>query len=315
MDEKRYYLSGASPLTVSADHAERLLALRDGECALLYLFVLRSGGALSVADAAGALGRSEETVRAAADRLRRAGLLSPDGGRPLPPADELPEYDAGDIVRRSREDLSFKALVAEARRVLGHDLSGADLKTLFGIYDRLGLPGDVIMLLINHCAERLRARYGEGRLPTMRTVEKEAFRWADRELFTVERAESYIAESDRREEAGQKLRRTLGISDRALTSSERRYMDEWLAMGFSAETLAVAYDRTVIGTGRLAWAYMDRIVRSWYEKGLFTPEDIEKGDARPARRTKDNSRREGAPAARGDDAERLAQMLNVNEVK
>ena len=172
------------------------------------------------------------------------------------------------------------------------------------------------MLLINHCAERLRRRYGEGRLPTMHTVEKEAFRWANRGIFTAERAESYIAETDRRERESEKIRRALQITDHVPTATERKYIDEWLAMGYSDEALAVAYDRTVISTGRLTWAYMDKIVRSWYEKGLFTPEEIEKGDARPARRTKDARDKAGpGRSARGDDAARLAEMLNVEEVK
>ena len=315
MDDNRYYLSGAAALSLSADHAERLLALRDGDCALLYLHLLRSGGALDVERAAAQLGRSADDVRAAAAKLDRAGLLS-RRETPLPPPDVLPEYSAQEIARRSREDLSFRALVAEARRVLGHDLSGADLKTLFGIYDRLGMPGDVIMLLINHCAATLKRRYGEGRLPSMHMVEKEAYRWANREILTAEQAESFIAESDRLELESERVRRALQITGHAPTPSERKYIEGWLAMGYSSEALALAYDRTVINTGKLTWAYMDTIVRSWYEKGLFTPEAIEKGDVRPARRTKP-VREQDRPAAstRGDDAERLAELLHVNEVK
>ena len=76
---------------------------------------------------------------------------------------------------------------------MGHALSGADMKTLFGIYDRLGMPSEVIMLLINHVADRLRRRYGEGRLPTMHAVQQEAFRWAREEIFTAEQAEEVCA--------------------------------------------------------------------------------------------------------------------------
>ena len=315
MEEKNDHLNirSAPALSIPPEDAEKLLALNDGDAALLYLCILRSGGALDVARAAGELRRTEAAVRASAAVLSRAGLLSRAEEKPLPPPEELPEYDARDILRRSSTDSAFKALVGEAQRVMGHALSGADLKTLFGIYDRLGMSGEVIMLLINHCAARLKKRYGEGRLPTMHAVEKEAFRWARQEICTLPQAEDYIAQAERREEEEEKLLRILQINGRAPTATERRYLDSWLSMGFSSEALEIAYDRTVVRAGKLAWAYMDRIVRSWQEKGLFTPEDIEKGDSRPGGRKKPQPA--AASVSGGDDAARLERILNIGDAK
>ena len=147
----------------------------------------------------------------------------------------------------------------------------------------------------------------------MHAVEKEAFRWANREIFTVQQAESYIAETDRREQEEAKVRRLLQISDRRPTTTERGYIDKWLTMGYGCDTLALAYDRTVVKTGRLTWAYMDKIVSSWAEQGLRTVEEIEKGDARPAPRRKGPSRSREETPAQGDDAKRLAQKLGIKE--
>ena len=313
MEEKKYHLNlHTAALTVPAEHTEKLLSLGDGDAALLYLYILRSGGSLDTEKAAADLKRTPDAIRVSALALDRAGLFA---GRetPLPPPEELPEYTTQDVLARSKEDQAFKALIAECQRVMGHSLSGADLKTLFGIYDRLGMGGEVIMLLINHCAGRLKKRYGEGRLPTMHAVEKEAFRWVNREIFTVQQAESYIAETDRREQEEAKVRRLLQISDRRPTTTERGYIDKWLTMGYGCDTLALAYDRTVVKTGRLTWAYMDKIVSSWAEQGLRTVEEIEKGDARPALRRKGPSRSREETPAQGDDAKRLAQKLGIKE--
>lgn len=312
MDEKKYQLNiRSASLSVPTEHAELLLALGDGDAVLLYLYILRSGGSLDEEKAAADLKRTPAAIRVAALALDRAGLFA---GReaPLPPPEELPEYTAQDILARSKEDQAFKALIDECQRVMGHTLSGADLKTLFGIYDRLGLSGEVILLLINYCAERLKKRYGEGRLPTMHAVEKEAFRWANREIATVRQAESYIAEADRREQEEAGVRHLLQISDRRPTTTERGYIDKWLSMGYGCDTLALAYDRTVVKTGRLNWAYMDKIVSSWAEQGLHTVEDIEKGDVRPSGRKGGQSPRRKAPE-RGDDLERLERILNIKE--
>lgn len=309
MDEKRYRLPGAPVFSVPAADAERLVALGDGEAALLYIYILQCGGELSVSRAAKALNRSEEDIRRSVARLGRAGILSESETKLPLPADELPQYTAGDIVRRSREDSTFQTLVAEAQQVLGHGLSTPDLKTLFGIYDRLGMGPDVIMLLLHHCAAKIRKRYGEGRLPTMRAVEKEAYYWANREILTLEQAEEYLATLSRREQESFRVREALGVQHRDLTPTEQKYLDSWLEMGYSADALAIAYDRTMVSTGKLAWAYMNKIVTDWYSKGIFTPEDVEKKDSRTRKKPAASSTQtEFIPG--GDDLDRAERMLN-----
>ena len=310
MDNKRYRLPGTPVFSVPAADAERLVALGDGDAALLYIYIVQSGGELSVSRAAKALGRSEEDIHRAVARLGRAGILSESSSPLTPPADETPEYTAGDILRRSREDTGFQALVLEAQQVLGHGLSTADLKTLFGIYDRLGMGTDVIMLLFHHCADKIRKRYGEGRLPTMRAIEKEAYYWANREILTMEQAEEYLGTLSRREQESYRVREALGVQHRELTPTERKYLDSWLELGYSAEALAIAYDRTMVSTGKLAWAYMNKIVLDWYNKGLFTPEEIEKGDGRGRKKPAAAPAHSGTRPAGGDDLDRLGEMLN-----
>ena len=309
MDEKRYRIQGTRTLSLPAEDAEKLLSLGDGECALLYLYILRCGGTLNVSAAARALSRNQEQIRAAAQRLSGAGLLTASESGALPAGDELPDYPVEDIIRRSNEDTAFRALVGECQRILGHTLSRPDLTTLFGIYDRLGMSVETILLLINHCADKLRRRYGEGRLPTMRTIEKEAFYWANREILTPERAEEYLAAAARREEETEKIRHALSLTGRELTPTERRYIESWLSMGYGADALSIAYDRTVVGTGKLAWAYMDKIVKSWYEKKFFTAEQIEKGDSRAPQRTAAKTQESAPRRPGGDDLNRLEDIL------
>ena len=315
MDEKKYKLNTSAGLLLRAEDLDGLLRLGDGNCALLYLWLLRSGGTLDEGEAVRALHLTQSALRAALERLRQNGLLGEGTGseKPLPPPDELPEYRSEDVVRRSREDPAFQALVREAQAKLGHTLSTADLKKLFGIYDYLGLPCDVIMLLINRCAESIRKRYGETRLPTMYAIEKEAQTWCRMEILTLEQAEEFILREDQREERSERLRRMLQIRDRQPTSNERRYMNEWLDMDFPDETLELAYERTIEGTGKLAWKYMDAILRSWRDKGLRTPEEIEKGDRRPQGRKPRTKGGESAAVWSGDDLDRAERLLDHKE--
>ena len=165
-------------------------------------------------------------------------------------------------MRRTKADSGFRDVLAECERVLGHTLSGADTRTLFGIYDYLGLPTDVIMVLLHHCAEECRRRYGPGRVPTMRQIEKEAYIWVNREIMTLEQAEEYIRSREEMREGTEQLRRSFGIRDRQLSPTERKYIEGWFALGFGVEAIELAYDRTVTNTGSLKWSYMDKIIRS-----------------------------------------------------
>lgn len=305
MDDAKLKLNPAAVLAVPADMADALIAAGDGDAALLCLYMLRRGGELNEAVAAQRLGMSSSRMHAAVHTLRRLGLLS--GGEKAPtPAPELPEYEARDVVRRSAEDPQFQALLTDVQNALGRVLTSADIKSLFGIYDDLALPPEVILLLVNYCKEENAARYGGEKRLGFAFIEKVAYTWFDREIVTHEQADEWIGEYTRRKSLMGQLQRELGIQDRRLTPTERKYIDGWLELGFGVEALALAADRTITNTGGLRWKYMDSIVRSWHEKGLHTVEEIERGDRKPDRTGKYGSSAPSVPTQ--EDVKTLAQL-------
>lgn len=267
--------------------ADRLISAHDGDVALLYIYRLRNGSG-SDEQAAHDLCRTAAEIAAAAEKLDRMGLGSstPAPAAPkLAPAAQLPQYSSREIVRRSKEDGVFSGVVAQAQTLLGRTLSGADMMTLFGIYDYLAMPPELIMELMTFCVETYREKYGEGRLPSMRSIEKEAYVWANREILTFEQAEEYIRQSRARREDTARIAAALNIRGRELTATEKKYIGAWLEMGFGEDAIAEAYDRTVTNTGALKWSYMDKIVCTWHSKGLHTAAQIEEKDPRRTRST------------------------------
>ncbi len=264
--------------------ADKLIAAHDGNVALLYIWMCRCGS-FNAERAARELCLTLSEVNSAYEKLCRLELFEEKTAvkEPLPlPAEELPQYTSEDIIRRSETDSGFRAVLNEAQRKLGRVLSTSDIKTLFGIYDFLALPPDVIFMLLTYCIDSFKAKYGSGRLPSMRSIEKEAYSWANKEILTLEQAEEYIKKAaERRSKLGE-VKSALGITGRQLTATEAKYVNSWLDMGFDCSTLAVAYDRTVTNTGALKWGYMNKIVTSWHEKGLHSIEDVEQNDTRPS---------------------------------
>ena len=288
---------------------DKLIAAHDGDTALLWLWLCRSG-VYNGDRAAEELCRTLGEMDRAYEKLCRMGLypITPDRKEaPSSPAEELPQYTVNDVLRRSSEDGSFKAVLQEAERVLGRSLSSPDMKILFGIYDYLALPTEVIFVLLNYCTELYRQKYGPGRLPSMRSIEKEAYSWANNEILTLEQAEEFIEESRSRRSRAEEIKAALGIRGRELTPTERKYVFSWLDMGFSVDALSVAYDRTVTNTGSLKRNYMNKIVSSWHQKGIHTVQEIEEKDRRtptPAKNTEPN-----APASQAE----LARLRSIYE--
>ncbi|MBQ7692035.1 MAG: DnaD domain protein [Oscillospiraceae bacterium] len=270
---------GSDRFTVSADELSRLVAAHDGDVALLWLYRLLHGSD-GTEEAARALCRTRAEMEAAREKLRRMEKNNaPAPAEKLPPPDETPEYTAKDIAVRSREDPRFASLVTEAQRALGRILSSSDLKKLFGLYDYLALPPEVIMMLLNYCVSTAPA----GNPPSMRLIEKEGYVWANREILTLEQAEEYIESSRRRKDQISRAAQILGISGRPLVATETKYLSEWLDMGFGEELLALAYDRTLTNTGSLKWSYMNGILKSWHEKGPHTEAEVRDRDTRKAK--------------------------------
>ena len=304
---------------ISASAADRLIAAHDGDVALLYIYMARTGR-WDPEQAARDLCRTMRQVTEAEEKLRRMGLIPGAGTsqpgtpvhsavQPLPPApaESLPEYRAEDIVRRSREDGTFAAIVDEAAKVIGRSLSSSDMKLLFGVYDYLALPPEVIFMLLNYCAELYADKYGPSRRPTAKAIEKEAYVWANQEILTLEQADEYIQrQKDRRSEAG-RVKAAIGIRDRELSMTEGRYVASWLDMGFGVEAISVAYDRTVTNTGGLKWGYMNKILQSWHEAGIHSVDEIEAKDSR--RRRPEPSGAPQAPAGQ-IDMDQLRSILN-----
>ena len=291
-------------VTVTAQAAKRLLERGDGDAALLYLALLRHHGNAAPRSLAGELRWDRLRIEAAEKTLRELGLVAPAAeDLPPEPADERPSSGREDIAVRLEKSGEFRTLTAEVERKLGKKLTTPDIGVLLGLQDYLGLPGDVIYLLVCHCAERVQRRFGPGRRPGMKQIEKEGYAWARMGIDTQAEAAAYLKKYAERQEALPRYMRALQLGDRLPSASEEKYLVSWQEMGFSSEAVALAYDKTVLKCHELKWPYCNGILKRWHEAGLHTVEEIQAGD-RPA------VRRQEQPARNGDELRKYVQDLH-----
>ena len=262
---------------LDAGEVRKLLGAASGDGALLYIY-LKTGN--SPADAAQALNLTPARCSCAMATLRQLGLWQEEKQVKIP-VGERPVYSEHDVLAADSGDVEFKSLRGEVERLLGRNLNTEELKILLGFILYLGLPGDVISVLICYCKERARQR-GSLRNPSLRTIEKEAYAWAEAGIDNLEEAAAFIQTQNVRNTRLHRLKEQLQIRGRNLTAAEERYAVSWLEMGFEDEAVALAYERTCLNTCNMNWAYMNRILQRWHEVGLHTLQAIQSGDKKPA---------------------------------
>ena len=263
-------------VTISQSDMRRLLSAASPDAAMLYLYI-KSGNALDTAPEA--LGLNDTRLECAAATLRQLGLWTE--AKPMPMYGEKPNYTEQDVLRAVGSDNAFHNLLGEVQRRLGRTLTTEELKILLGLVRYLGLPEDVICVLVTYCIDRARQR-GNLRNPSLRAIEKEGYAWAERGIDTLPAAAAFIHSQNLYFSRLGQLQRMLQIRGRSLTAAEEKYAHAWLEMGFEEDALQLAYERTCLNTGGLNWAYMNKILLRWKDAGYLTAEDVQKGDRKPS---------------------------------
>ena len=269
-------------VVLSASQVDALVAGGSGDAALLYLLLQRLDGPVTAETLAARLNWSQLRLSAAETALQDMGFLR-RSQQPPAPSEEHRVYSGAELADLLEADSGFRMLVSQTEEKLGKKLKTADLQILAGLYDDLGLPVDVIYLLVCHCVERAQRRFGEGRRPTLRQIEKEGAYWARLGLMDQDSAGRYLKDYARKQEKTAAYMQVLQLHGRPPVESEQRYILDWIDMGFPPETVALAYDKTVLKCHELKWPYCNGILKRWHEAGLHTPEEIERADKPPAK--------------------------------
>ena len=128
-------------------------------------------------------------------------------------AGAVPQYLMEEDYASARDyALKMASIFGEGNFYLELQDQGLDeeLKILLGFVRYLGLPVDVISVLITYCKDRARNR-GNLRNPSLRTIEKEAYAWAERGIDSMEEAAAFIQTQNQRNSRLHQLQNLLQI--------------------------------------------------------------------------------------------------------
>lgn len=264
----------ADGFCVPHDFIETHLLELNESCVKVYLYAKhaaeKNSGAVSCEVLYAAFG-NRTYVQEALRVLVRRGCLCVDKNSvvtfPVAIQTERPQYSNAEITQSMDRDVQLQMLMQAAEQVLGKMITASAAESLYSMYDWLGLPVEVILKLLEYCV-------GIGK-KSMSYIEKVAITWHKEGIVTAEAAQAYVAEAAQKRSFAYKAKQIFGIDARNLTSKEESLVSKWQAMGVSEALLQFAFDYTVDNTGKLAFAYMDKVLCAWVEAGAMTPQQAQ----------------------------------------
>ncbi len=201
------------------------------------------------------LGISEETEQKPAEQ------------KPVKPAVQKSGYSPRDIAEILENDKAARELLAISERLMARPLTPKESEILMGMYDSMGLPMDVIIVIVTYCSNNNKP---------IRYMEKTAMDLAERGISTSEAAADYLSIFT----SYGKILRAYGITDRGPTANDRKYIDKWiLDYKMPVEVIQIACSKTIENTGKAAFSYTDKIIENWYKNDIRTVRAVEKADS------------------------------------
>ncbi len=168
-------------------------------------------------------------------------------------------YTKSDINTYMKNNDGIRHMFLISEQLLNKTLTDTDRRILFSFYDYLSLPVEVIFTLLEYCISIGKTN--------MRYIEKVAYTWADKGIDTLSKASSYVKEENEICNTYKRFKSMFKISGRDFTSTEEAYIKDWVYnLKLSDKDIEDAYEKTVENTGKIAFKYMDAILKNSMQK-------------------------------------------------
>lgn len=173
--------------------------------------------------------------------------------------------------QRETNDAELKFLLEQMQSMLGRTATSTDLRNITYIYEYYRLPADVILMAIQYAVELGKT--------SIRYIETICISWYEQGIITHTLAEEHLKRAAESRQQIQQVKQIFGISGRSLIASEEKMILTWLSE-YKADLamIELAFERTIKNTGKVAFAYTNKILQSWHKKGYHSMEEIQSNE-------------------------------------
>lgn len=215
-----------------------------------------------------------------------------------------------DIAMRLNESAEIAAMFNEVQEIFGRTLGYDVQSNLLILHDHYGLPAEVIVMLCSYAKT-------VGKQGAVAYIVQMGKAWADEGITDFDSAGKKIARMENAQNIWGDFRRMTGVENPRPTSKQAELLEIWINdYSYSLDVIHYAYEKTVEKKGKISFGYMNGILRSWFESGLKTVEDIENAQAEFAgKQKKETVKKASVPQTSYDVALAMKRSLAVDPNK
>ncbi len=185
----------------------------------------------------------------------------------------LPSYTGQQVEGIMRERRRLGQLLEECQKILDRVFNVSESNMVIALCDTMHLPDDYILLLCSYCVGKSEKGV------TMKYVYNTAYRLYEQNILTMQGLEDYIAQEEQTRDFVNYARHLFGIGGRTLTPKEKKFFENWGAMGFSKDIFSYAYELSVDATVELSYPHLNKILENFKKAGVKSLEDAKKVSA------------------------------------
>ncbi|MBR6769095.1 MAG: DnaD domain protein [Clostridia bacterium] len=178
----------------------------------------------------------------------------------------MPNYTGKEIEAMMQGDESLALLVEECQRIAGKMFGVHEITRLLGMADYLRFDHDSILLLFAYAGKIGKC--------SVAYVEKMATSLVNEGITSYGEVEAYLSAKEKQHTLEGIVRKLAGVSQRAFSAKEKKFLAKWGELAFSESLLTLAYEVTVDNTGAFSFPYMNKVLLNWHEAGYTTAEEV-----------------------------------------
>ena len=206
-------------------------------------------------------GVASPTVTVTAPPAQAAAAPPPVTLPEMPTAATRPSRSQVLEVQASDERFAFLLQTAEAK--LGKSLSPADMAVYLYLYRDIGLPPEVIVMIIGYAVKNDKAK--------LSYIEKTALNWADAGIKTMDAADKHLCYLERCETAFAQLNERLSLGVARPTLSQKQAACRWVYdWALPSDVIETAVRYTIDKIGKFQASYTDRVLERLHALDITT---------------------------------------------
>ena len=182
-----------------------------------------------------------------------------------------PTLQPKDIVAAARENPEIGELLNEAQVVLGRTISHSESEMIVNMVNFYGMRSEIVLMILEYC--RSLKEKDKSRNIGSAYILKIAQNWMEEGVDTIADAEEKLKALEKSDRVWHEISAMAGIMHKKPTVKQREMVLGW-SNDFSMDMISIAIDRMKENTDSPKLSYVDKILKSWKEKGISTPADV-----------------------------------------